>query len=338
MVLPIKLDPLSNTESQVSPLAGVTPEIFSGQEGLSATMAESDAAKIVAADQTMDDSPSALVVSARRSLAFMPEEEGPEAERSSILAPMEKEAGQSANDQLTVPVADSPDIQLETIPKIFDEELFLSGKVPAHILKARASEMTEEEVHVFVDDAARAAGTHGKKLADIIDLAGPFILREREFYNQQGKRNAKGKTWTERKKELAVAFCSGVRTLERALTKMLDTGVVDYNLMIPGLTEGLAIKLDEDLLPEIKSLEAHFRTLAVSSESQPMPEPAPVIATSPQQLWELIDSRLKDAVESVLFVDTSTEFAVRLKEFANAVAASFFPGTLVEVTPAPAEN
>ena len=43
-------------------------------------------------------------------------------------------------------------------------------------------------------------------------------------------------------------------------------------------------------------------------------------------------------VEDVLHVEDPKEFAVRLREFAQAVAEDFFPGTVVEVKPAPTKD
>ena len=119
-------------------------------------------------------------------------------------------------------MADSAEIKLSGIPRQFDESFFRSAQLPTDVLKLHASSMTEQEVQQFVNDAARSAGNYGKKLADIITFAAPFILREREFYYQQGKRNAQGKTWTERKEELALTFGAKLRTFERALTEMLN--------------------------------------------------------------------------------------------------------------------
>jgi hypothetical protein len=256
---------------------------------------------------------------------------------STLLGQMQKESGHGtghlANEQPLAIVAESAEIKLSEIPKQFDESFFLSAKLPSEVLQAHASSMTEQEVRQFVNDAARTAGNHGKKLADIVAFAAPFILREREFYNQQGKRNALGKTWTERKKELAATFGAGLRTFERALTEMLQPKTMEYNLAIPGLIEGLSIKFDKDRLPEIETLVARCGLLATPSESAD-----PVIADSPERLWKIIDGTLNDAIESVFFVDDPREFATRLGEFAQAVADNFFPQTKIEITPAPATD
>ncbi|MGB9232853.1 MAG: hypothetical protein WCC04_00415 [Terriglobales bacterium] len=238
-----------------------------------------------------------------------------------------------ANEQPSAIVAESTDVRLSEIPKEFNENFFLSANLPNHVLMAHARTMTEEEIRKFVDDAARAAGCHANKLTDIIVLASPFILREREFYDKQGRRDTRGKLWTERKAELATAFGASVRTFERALTEMLKPTTMEYNLSIPGLIEGLSIKFDKDRLPEIETLVARCGLLAAPSESSD-----PVIADSPESLWKIIDGTLNDAIESVFFVDDPREFATRLGEFARAVADNFFPKTKIEITPAPAKD
>ena len=59
---------------------------------------------------------------------------------------------------------------------------------------------------------------------------------------------------------------------------------------------------------------------------------------SPLELWQAIDLTLKNQVGNVLSVDDPREFAVRLNEFARAVADNFFPSTIIDVTPAPAKE
>jgi hypothetical protein len=229
--------------------------------------------------------------------------------------------------------AESLDAALSKIPKVFDENLFLSGNFPKNVLAAHANTMTEEEVRDFVNDAARAADSHGARLVDILKIAEPYILREREFYNKQGQRNAQGKTWTDRKAELAADCGKSVRTFERALSAILKTALVNYEVSIPGLVDGLELKVRKDRLPDIKLLMERARTLTAAGEERDEQS-----VNSPLELWQVIDLTLKNQVGNVLSVDDPREFAARLKEFARAVADSFFPSTIIDVTPAPAKD
>jgi hypothetical protein len=240
--------------------------------------------------------------------------------------------GVSESEELPAIVAESLDAALG-IPKAFDESLFLSASFPKNVLAAHANTMTEEEVRDFVNETARAANAHGAKLVDILRIAEPYILREREFYNKQGQRNAQGKTWTDRKGDLAAKFGTSLRTFERALSAILKTALVSYEVSIPGLVEGLELKVRKDRLPDIKLIMDRAVTLSATGEERDV---QPV--TSPAELWQLMDQTLKDQIDNVLFVDDPNEFAVRLQKFAQAVADNFFPGSVVEVTAPPTEE
>jgi hypothetical protein len=240
--------------------------------------------------------------------------------------------GDIAPEALSAIVAKSDAVQLSSLPKNFDENLFLSAQFPTDVLEAHASTLTEEEVHDFLDHAAEAADAHGARMVDIIKISAPYILREREFYNKQGQRNAQGKSWTDRKTELASAFGKSLRTFERALTQINPREkLVAFVVNIAGLVEGLEVKVCEDRLPDLKVVAARAQTLAPAGDDEPT-------VGSPEDLWKLMDRTLKNQVDEVLRVADPTEFASRLREFAQAVADGFFPGTVVDVSPAPGER
>lgn len=156
-------------------------------------------------------------------------------------------ASASANDQPSATLAESRTDALKA-GKRFEEELLDLAMQPDGNLEEHASILSEDEVHTFVDDIVRAAGVHHGKRSALIRMSKPYILREREFYNKQGQRNVAAKTWTDRKKELAEIYGVGLRTFERDFADIFGK-TVSFTFDIPGVVEGLIVKVPKDLLP-----------------------------------------------------------------------------------------
>ena len=256
-----------------------------------------------------------------------------EGESDTIVDRMEKESGpESIDSQGNLPSAILAESQGDTaiLPKNFAEDLFLTALPSNSALKDHASALNENEVHDFVNAIVSAAGSHNRKLGDLLTIAKPYILRDREFYNKQGMRNATGKTWTDRKKELAEMYGVGLRTFERGFSEIKGK-LVGYKFQIPGLE--LEVKVLKDLLPQVELIANLARSSGREKQALKVAEPLDV--GSPLELWQLIDEKLTDAVEDVFHVSAPQEFAGRLRQFARAVADAFFPGTLVEISAAP---
>jgi hypothetical protein len=195
--------------------------------------------------------------------------------------------------------------------------------------------LSEAEVNVFVNSLVNAAGKHQAKLIVLLETAKPYILRDREFYNKQGMRNATGKTWTQRKQELANIYGVGLRTFERGFSTIFEK-LVTYTFTIPGLVDQLEVKVPRTFLPQVELIADRAR--ASGEEKQPPQGDEPTDVSSPSELWQIIDNKLTDAIDDVFHVAEPQEFAARLQLFAKAVADKFFPGTLVDVQPAPEDD
>lgn len=230
------------------------------------------------------------------------------------------------------PSANLAESQTDAIRKIantFEEEAFLAAMLPEKAQVAHASSLSEEEVHTFVNDIVRSAGNHHRKLGELLKLSKSYILRDREFYNKQGQRNSQGKTWTDRKKELAETYGVGLRTFERAFSEIVGK-LVSYTVNIPGLIDELEVKVPKDCLSQVQLLENRARSFSTAPAETAEQEKIKSVA-SPVELWHLIDHELTDSVDDVFHVSEREEFVALLQLFAQAIAKDFFPDLMVEM-------
>jgi hypothetical protein len=272
----------------------------------------------------------------RKSLAFL--DDDPE-EPPTLLGKMEQAAAQEAptspDDPPSAILAESQTDAIRTMPHTFEEEPLLATMLPEKAQVAHARTLTEEEVHIFVNGIVRAAGIHHRKLNELLELSKPYILRDREFYNRQGQRNSQDKTWTTRKKELAEIYGVSLRTFERAFSEIVGK-LISYTLNIPGLIDGLEVKVPKDCLSQLQLLEDRARSSSALAEPAEQEEIKSV--ASPVELWQLIDHKLTDSVDDVFHVSEADEFAARLQLFAQTIAKSFFPELVVEIKLGPCQG